>query len=207
MRDTETDRALAGDLAWERRCLSRMQGGDRAAFSELYRVLAPKLYREVLMPKLGQKDAAEDALAETFASLLAHHHELEVREQSLMAWLSRVASNKAIDVLRKRQRTARSLATFESLVGPLAQGMALDPALEEAELRLIAAREVGRVLEALNPRYRRALELRFFEEQGREQCAALLEIKVGTFDVLLLRALRAFRSEWERALEAKKGER
>jgi RNA polymerase sigma factor (sigma-70 family) len=183
-----------------------MQSGEREAFGELYRVFAPKLYREVLMPKLGNADAAGDALAETFASLLAHYRELDVREQSLMAWLARVASNKAIDVFRKQSRAQRSLAGFESLLKPLAEASGVDSVLEDRQTRELAVREVARVLEVVQPRYKRAIELRFFEERSREQCAELLEVKVGTFDVLLLRALRAFRREWEEAM-AKKGER
>ncbi|MCB9624549.1 MAG: hypothetical protein H6723_14645 [Sandaracinus sp.] len=56
-------------------------------------------------------------------------------------------------------------------------------------------------LDALNPRYRQAIELRFFDERERQDCADLLEVKLGTFDVLILRALRAFRKEWERGTE------
>jgi RNA polymerase sigma-70 factor (ECF subfamily) len=51
-------------------------------------------------------------------------------------------------------------------------------------------------MSGLNARYRRAIELRFVEEFSREECAAALDVKIGTFDVLLLRALRAFRKEW-----------
>lgn len=195
------------DLAWQRRCLDRMHNGEREAFSELYRVFAPKLYREILMPKLGNADAAADALADTFASLLAHYRELDVREHGLMAWLARVASNKATDVHRKRARAVRSLASFESMLGPLLEGTGADTSLEDRQTRELAARQVARVLEALLPRYRRALELRFFEERSREHCAELLEVKLGTFDVLLLRALRAFRRAWEEAMAAEKGER
>jgi RNA polymerase sigma-70 factor (ECF subfamily) len=57
------------------------------------------------------------------------------------------------------------------------------------------------VLERLNDRYRRAIELRFLEELSRESCAAALDVKLGTFDVLLLRALRAFRKDWDAVLE------
>ena len=53
------------------------------------------------------------------------------------------------------------------------------------------------MLEAINPRYRRAIELRFLEDKSREECAGAMEVKLGTFDVLLLRALRAFRKEWD----------
>ena len=58
------------------------------------------------------------------------------------------------------------------------------------------------VLQALNPRYRRAIELRFLEEHPRERCAQLMEVKLGTFDVVLLRALRAFRKNWEQRFAA-----
>lgn len=186
------------DLAWEARCLERVRAGDREAFAELYRAFAPALYARVLMPKLGNPAAAEDALSETFQSLLEHVHTLQAGEQSLGHWLGRVASNKAIDMHRKRARTQRSLVNFESLLRPLLPN-AEDPVAEREgdALRERSRRAIGEVLGALNPRYRRALELRFLEEQPRERCAALLEVKVATFDVLLLRALRAFRKQWE----------
>jgi len=54
----------------------------------------------------------------------------------------------------------------------------------------------------MNPRYKRAIELRFLEERTRQECADVLEVKLGTFDVVLLRALRAFRKEWEALMGA-----
>lgn len=59
---------------------------------------------------------------------------------------------------------------------------------------------IARVLESINPRYRRAIELRFLEEQPREACATALGVTLGTFDVVLLRALRAFRAQWSAAI-------
>jgi RNA polymerase sigma-70 factor (ECF subfamily) len=182
-----------------------MRRGQQTAFGELYRVFAPKLYREVLMPKLGHAQLAQDALSDTFASFLEHHAELDAREQSLMSWLARVASNKATDMHRKRARLLRSLASFESLLAPLSASPTTDGTFEDRELRELSALQVTRTLHVLNPRYRRALELRFFEEQPRERCAELLEVKLGTFDVLLLRALRAFRREWEQLAQAQEG--
>jgi RNA polymerase sigma-70 factor (ECF subfamily) len=65
---------------------------------------------------------------------------------------------------------------------------------------------VTSVLERLNARYRRAIELRFVEELPREECALALEVKIGTFDVLLLRALKAFRKEWTEVVGEKEVE-
>lgn len=49
-------------------------------------------------------------------------------------------------------------------------------------------------LQNLNPRYRTALTLRFLQEKSRADCALLLGVKTATFDVLLLRAVRAFKA-------------
>ncbi len=184
--------------AWEQSCLARARKGDRAAFAELYEAYAQPLFRRVLLPRLGNVQAAEDAMSETFRTLLEHADRIEDQGKSLWFWLARVAINKANDLHRAKGRSARALTNFESLLEPLREGP-LDPAeaaLEQDESSR-ARQAVELVLERLNPRYRRAIELRFLRDLSREQCAAELEVKIGTFDVLLLRALRAFRKEWE----------
>jgi RNA polymerase sigma-70 factor (ECF subfamily) len=45
-------------------------------------------------------------------------------------------------------------------------------------------------------RYRTAIDLRLVQELSREECAKRLNITVGTFDVLLFRAVRAFRKHF-----------
>jgi DNA-directed RNA polymerase specialized sigma24 family protein len=60
---------------------------------------------------------------------------------------------------------------------------------------------VKQILAQLNPRYARALELRFIADRSREDCAQELEVKIATFDVLLLRALRSFRQHWDAHLQ------
>jgi RNA polymerase sigma-70 factor (ECF subfamily) len=195
-----------GELRWERRCLERARAGEREAFAELYRAFAPRLYSQVLMPKLGNRQAAEDALSETFRTLLERREQVEVRERSLFHWLARVAANKAIDMHRVKARTGRALTSFEGLVSPLREHTGPDVDMEQRDLRARVQQGVERVLPELNPRYRRAIELRFFEEHSRERCAELMEVKLGTFDVLLLRALRAFRKRWEAETAAAGGE-
>jgi RNA polymerase sigma-70 factor (ECF subfamily) len=188
-------------LDWERACLARAQRGDAEAFAELYRAFAPRLYRDVLLPKLGQAQAAEDALSETFRALMEHIAELDADGRSLWPWLCRVATNKALDMHRNKARSRRALVNFESLLAPLVPDTepgdtAADARHDRTELRSA----IARVLDTISPRYRRAIELRFIEDHARERCALLMEVKLGTFDVLLLRALRAFRREWEAQL-------
>ena len=193
--------------AWERERIERARRGDREAFGELYDAFASELYRRVLFPRLGNAQAAEDALSETFRTLLEKLDGYEDQGKSVWHWLARVAANKATDVHRGKGRATRALASFEGLLAPLLGSPETPGAAFEAdEDRGRLAAKVREVMERINPRYRRAIELRFFEERPREDCARVLEVKTATFDVLILRALRAFRREWETVLGARTSE-
>lgn len=183
--------------SWERERLARARRGDPRAWGELYQALAPALYAEILLPRLGIAAAAEEALAETFRTAVEHLSTFDGKV-SLFFWLARIAVNKATDQHRERARTGKALAGFQSLLGPLSLPPP-DPASEVErahELEELRGR-IARVLASINPRYRRAIELRLLDDQSREACAKVLECTVPTFDVVLLRALRAFRAAWE----------
>lgn len=182
------------DLQQEQALLLQAQRGERAALEALYRSFAPRLYTQVLMPALGDAQAAQDALADTFRSFIERIHDLSANEQTLFAWLARVARNRAIDMHRARARGGRALMSFESMLGALRDSSDHNPerALEQRASHASLKGHVHAVLEQLNPRYRRALQLRFLEDRSRAQCAELMEVKLATFDVLLLRALRSF---------------
>lgn len=185
-------------LAEERELLRRARRGDAAAVAALYRAFAGRLYASVLMPRLGNAQAAEDALAETFRTALERLDQFDDRGASIYFWLSRIAVNKALDMHRVKTRTRRALTSFEELVAPLRPS----PPRPERTLALVEREEhlrdaVASVLERINPRYRQAIALRFMDEKSREECAQAMDVKLGTFDVVLLRALRAFRKEWD----------
>lgn len=171
--------------------------GDREAFAELYRAFAPALYQRVLLPRLGARAAAEEALADTFCAVLQRLGSYRDQGRSIWFWLARVAANKATDQHRRRASAGRGLAGYERLFDP---GSERPESPAEALLRKDAQRDlrsrVAETLDALRPRYRRAIELRVLQERPRAECAEALEVKVGTFDVLLLRALRSFRKRW-----------
>ncbi len=192
-------------LQWEQALVARAKRGDRSAFGELYDAYAGDLYRKILMPRLGNAQAAEDALAETFRSAIERLDAFEHREISIFHWLSRIAHNKAMDMHRARAVTGRRIADLRVLLEPLsAPQQGADALMELAVESSEVHGQVSKVLGELNPRYRRAIELRFFEERSREECAADLDVKLGTFDVVLLRALRAFRTRWDELTKTRK---
>lgn len=188
-------------LEQERRLLGEVRRGDRTAFSRLYRAFAQPLYARVLLPMLGHRQVAEDALAETFRVMVEKLDQYQDRGGSIWSWLATIAANKARDVERESARRGQALRGFALLSTPLLDARAPGPGDDAgAAARLQAT--VARVMDELNPRYRRALTLRFLEDRPRAECAALLEVKIATFDVVLLRALRAFRARWQAAAAA-----
>lgn len=202
----EVDFTSEAWLARERGLVAGARRGDTAAVAELYRAFAARLYRTVLMPRLGNAQAAEDALSETFRTALERLDTFDERGTSIYFWLSRIAVNKATDMHRVKARTRRALASFDELLAPLRPSAPRpEKELVEREREAMLRERVQEVLGALNPRYARAIELRFFEDKSRDECADALEVRLGTFDVLLLRALRAFRARWEAMVGTERG--
>ena len=183
---------------WEREQLASAARGDRRAFDALYRAFAQPLFSQVLMPRLGDRSRAEDALSDTFRAMLENLEKFEGTETSVWFWLCRVAINKSNDIHRAHQRQGRAMNNFESLLGPVREALPTPrDELEQLEFVRNLRERIARVLDELHPRYRRAIELRVVEERSREECANELAVKLGTFDVVLLRAIRSFREKWE----------
>ncbi|MCZ7679260.1 MAG: sigma-70 family RNA polymerase sigma factor [Sandaracinaceae bacterium] len=190
-------------LSRERELVARAKRGERDAVAALYRTFASRIYGAVLMPRLGNAQAAEDALSETFRTALERLETFDDHGVSIYFWLSRIAVNKATDMHRVKARTRRALTSFEDLLAPLRPSAPRpERELEAREQESHVREAVVTVLDRINPRYKRAIALRFLEDKSREDCAEAMDVKLGTFDVLLLRALRAFKKEWEAVVGA-----
>ena len=102
-------------------------------------------------------------------------------------------SNLAI-VFRRSRRLADALKNEAEVQAPPGPGP--EASLIAAEERRLNGERIAQTMAKINPRYRRAIEMRLVEERSREECADALEVSVGTFDVLLFRAVRAFRKSF-----------
>jgi len=187
-------------LQWERDCVERVLSGDQRAFADLYREYAPRIFSRVLIPRLGNRTAAEDALSETFRTGMERLGQFQPKGVSIYYWFSRIAVNKATDMHRVKARTQRALTSFQGLLEPLRGEKAEAPgdALAAEQEQAILTERIATIMDSINPRYARAIELRFLEDRSRQDCAEAMDVKLGTFDVLILRALRAFRKEWDK---------
>lgn len=178
-------------LEEERAVIVRLQNGDRAAFATLYGWYGDAIYRQAILPRLPNRELAEDCLRDTFRTALEKIGSFRIENRSIFFWLRRIAVNKAIDTHRARKRDQLLAEAVKSEPTPqLSQGPARpDRGLEVEDTR----RMVERSLQNMNARYATALRLRLIEERSRAECAEILGVTVGNFDVILHRASKAFR--------------
>jgi RNA polymerase sigma factor (sigma-70 family) len=181
------------DLEQERQLCERARAGDRAALGELLRRHGPRLYRSVLLPRLGSAAAAEEALGATYVRVVERFAQFEWQNVGAYPWLRVVAMRIALDQLRARKREV--LFAPEDVERELdgAAREARDAELIEQHDLAIARERVERVLGGIHPRYARAIRLRVLEGRSRDEAARDLEVSVTTFDVVLHRAMAALR--------------
>lgn len=185
------------ELEAEHEQILRAQAGDRQALRPILARYGPVLYGGVILPRLGNEADAEDVLKDTMMTAIDRIGSFRWQDRSIYYWMRQIALNKIIDLHRRRQRGERLVEalTREAEAQPDEPDRA-DEALIAAQERRINRARIERTLAAIHPRYAEAIRLRLVEELPREDCAARLEITIGTFDVLFFRALRAFRKVW-----------
>lgn len=158
---------------------------------------AQPLYGTVILPRLGDATSAEDVLRDTLATAVEKIGRFTWQGKTIYPWLRQIAINKVFDVHRQSKRSRR-----------LADAMAHEVPTEtdpeshaDAQLMLEQERQSHRgkiddCMGLIAERYRVAIELRLVQELSREECAKRLNVTIGTFDVLLFRAVRAFRKHF-----------
>jgi RNA polymerase sigma factor (sigma-70 family) len=189
--------ADAVELEEEQRLVEAAQAGNLDAMRPLLDRYAQPLYGTVILPRLGDAASAEDVLRDTLATAVEKISRFTWQGKSIYPWLRQIAINKVYDVHRQSKRS-RKLA--DAMVHEVP--VETDPD-SHADAQLIADQErrshrerIDGTLDLLAERYRIAIELRLIQELPREVCARRMSVTIGTFDVLLFRAVRAFRKQF-----------
>jgi RNA polymerase sigma-70 factor, ECF subfamily len=87
--------------------VSAAQAGSCEAFAKLYALYSPRLYKTIIAMTRNPADA-EDALQETFLRVYSAIHTFEGRS-NIYSWLTRIAINSALMLLRRRRARAEIL--------------------------------------------------------------------------------------------------
>ncbi len=200
--------ATAVELEQEQQLVQQAQDGNLDAMRPILERYASPLYGTVILPRLGDAASAEEVLRDTLATAVEKIRRFTWQGKSIYPWLRQIAINKVFDVHRQAKRSRR---LADAMVHEVST--ASDPA-SHADAQLIADQErrahrerIEETLQQLQERYRTAIELRLVQELSREDCAQRLGVTIGTFDVLLFRAVRAFRKQFgERAEQVETGD-
>ncbi len=131
----------------ERALRARLVAGEDAAYRECYEMHAPRLMR-LLSGILRSSSRAEEVLQETFIAAFRGISRFR-GEVALSAWLARIATNRAYNLIRDESRAKRT--------APAETGAhsCVEPAVEGRDL----ARKVMALLDQMDPSKKLALLL------------------------------------------------
>lgn len=191
------EKVYAGpSLEEEQIVIVRAQSGDRTAAEQLYHWFGIRVFRGVILSRLPDAEQAEDVLWDTFRIVFEKIHQFQSFERSIFFWIRRIAINLVIDSYRRRVKHSKIADAIlaKDALGEVMSTQELSP--EQGLMDRSARALIDQSLERINPRYAQALRLRLLEDRDREECASLMGIRIGNFDVLFHRACVAFRDNY-----------
>jgi RNA polymerase sigma-70 factor, ECF subfamily len=170
--------------------VERARKGDPEAFRELVEAHSEALFR-LAYRLTGNEDMADDVVQETFLRAHRNLHRFDERAQ-LRTWLFRIASNCAIDGLRRRRRDALEPLTDDR---PFGETFASSEPGPERQAR---SREVGekvrQTMTRLSPLERAAFTLRHYEGQPLAEIGQALGVGEGAVKQAVFRAVQKLRA-------------
>ncbi len=175
-------------VTWEKLRAVTERAAERIPFERLFTEYQHSIFNYVYR-LVGDRDRAEDITQDTFVKAYRKLESL-TDETSTRSWLYRIATNTAIDEMRRRRfffTTPTPADRPDSDSGPEARAMAgtLDVAIQRALLRL-------------RPNQRQCLVLSDIEDMSGQQIAEVMGLSYGAVRTLLCRA----RGEMRRQLAA-----
>jgi RNA polymerase sigma-70 factor (ECF subfamily) len=165
------------------------QENDEQAFAELMKRYRKPVYHMILK-MVRNVDDAEDLTIEAFAKAFRNLSRFK-KDYTFSTWLFRIATNNAIDFIRKKKLETMSLdSSFKDDSGEAVTIDVEDNELNPMEETIKSQKiELIRIfVDKLPPKYQRLVKLRYFDELSYEEIAKELEAPLGTVKAQLHRA-------------------
>jgi RNA polymerase sigma-70 factor (ECF subfamily) len=173
---------------------SRAKSGDPDAFVELSRRHEKRVFQTTYRVTRNRQDA-EDALQEAFLAAFTHMNHFEERS-SFSTWLTRIAINAALMILRKKRRYCEiPIDDGDSRLGTFATWQPHSP-MDDPERHYVRGESrnlLRRAIHQLPPVYREVIELRQAKEHSVLEIAQSLGISVPAVKSRMSRAKSALR--------------
>ena len=166
-----------------------LEDGDEQAFAELMQRYKMAVYHMILK-MVRNVDDAEDLTIEAFAKAFKNLHKFK-KDYTFSTWLFRIATNNAIDFIRKKKLKTLSLnTTFKNDSGDDVnidvEDENLNPQQEAIKTQKIEL--VQMFVTKLPSKYQRLVKLRYFDELSYDEIAKELDAPLGTIKAQLYRA-------------------
>lgn len=178
--------------------LCRVAMKDSEAFAELHKLYAPLLIHTVNRVLDDYQDT-QDIVQEVLVTLWQKAHLYEPSKGKPLTWMTTLARNRAIDLVRARQRRSLLNSRFESqqkIDMPEMDERSGDELLQSNE----RAEIVRRAVERLSPSQREAIEQAFFKHQARKEMASTSGEPLGTVKARVRRGIKALGALVEKEL-------
>lgn len=165
-----------------------VEKGDQMAFTELMGLYRDTIYF-MLVKMTGNVDDAEDLTLEAFGKAFKNLSQY-TPDYAFSTWLFKIASNNCIDFMRKKKKNVLANENYEDISESYhaqkmtAQG--LDP--EENLIKTQKIQLMRQLVDKLKPRYKKLIQLRYFDEYSYEEICQELDLPLGTVKAQLFRA-------------------
>ena len=193
--------------------LAEARSGNAEAFAAMVSPYMPALYRRargLTGNTADAQDVSQEAVLKAWSRLEQFAGKQEESIDEFRAWISRIATNASIDVLR--QRRDGKIASLEEPKGQSEEtlGSGIASAQQDPEERC-ARREMGRMLAKaivqLPPDLRQACLLRDVLHYSTQEVASRLGISVVAVRLRLFRAHRRLREKLQHSMRPSAGHR
>ena len=164
--------------------IARARNGDVGAFSELYDLHAPSVYRYLLY-RVREPSDAEDITSEVFTRAFAHIGGYRWQGKSFLAWLYTIARNAVTD----RRRRERPTVDIDDAYGLAEDG----PTAHDRAVHGEAVEALRGAVRHLTGEQQEVLVLRFVENMSSREVATILGKNEGAIRALQFRALGRLR--------------
>ncbi len=187
--------------------VATVAAGDTDALAELYDRHADAIFRAAFR-RSGDRTIAEEVLQDTYLALWNRAELFDPAQGSLLAWLSTIARNRAIDRLRHQGRRPMAMPLSAVVADDDSQGSGLDRAMAHGMLLASSAisvdpermledaatrAEIRDALSTIPRRERQVLELAYYEGLTQVEIAQHLDWPLGTVKTRTRRALARLR--------------
>jgi RNA polymerase sigma-70 factor (ECF subfamily) len=159
--------------------------GDQKAYALLMERYRDAIYF-MLVKMVNNTADAEDLTIEAFGKAFKYIKNY-TPTFAFSTWLFKIATNNAIDFIRRKKQTSISIDESNPEAIPL-NIRSEQPTPEENLITEQKIMMLRTVVAKLKPRYRRLVELRYFYEYSYDEISSEMELPIGTVKAQLFRA-------------------